>query len=109
MAIPWTTALYMVRKILPVVMDKAPELLKTLERRRTAAPRTEEESADRSLELLEQRIHSLEQITAAQTELLAELQAMLRATKRSVAIVWMILLAAVLIGTTMLAVLFFRS
>jgi hypothetical protein len=109
MAIPWTTALYMVRKILPVVMDKAPELLKTLERRGTAAPRTEEGSADRSLELLDQRIHSLEQITAAQTELLAELQAMLRATKRSVAIVWMILLAAVLIGTTMLAVLFFRS
>jgi hypothetical protein len=34
---------------------------------------------------------------------------MLRATKRSVAIVWMILLAAVLIGSTMLAVLFFRS
>jgi hypothetical protein len=109
MAIPWTTALYMVRKILPVVMDKAPELLKTLERRRTAAPRTEEGSADRSLELLDQRIHNLEQTTAAQTELLAELQAMLRATKRSVAIVWMILLAAVLIGSTMLAVLFFRS
>ena len=108
MAIPWTTALYVVRKILPVVMDKAPELLKTLERRRTAAPQTEKESADR-FELLHQRIYSLEQVTAAQTALLAEVQALLNATKRSVAIVWMILLAAVLVETTILVVLFFRS
>ena len=109
MAIPWTTALYVVRKILPVVMDKAPELLKTLEKRRTAALQTEEEPADRSLELLHQRIHSLEQLTAAQTELLGKIQAMLNATKRSVAIVWMVLLAAILVETTIVVVLFFRS
>jgi hypothetical protein len=108
MAIPWTTALYVVRKILPVVIDKATELLKTLERRRTAASHTDERAADRSVELLHQRILSLEQISAAQTELLAEFQATLKATKRAVSIAWMILLAAVLIETTMLAVLLFR-
>lgn len=108
MAIPWTTALYVVRKILPVVIDKAPELLRTIERRRTAPPQTDE-SADRSLDLIHQRIHSLEQITAAQTEALTELQARLSATRRSLALVWLVLLAAVLIETATLAVLFFRS
>jgi hypothetical protein len=29
MAIPWTTAFYIFRKVLPVVIDKAPDLLKT--------------------------------------------------------------------------------
>lgn len=38
-AIPWSTALFMFKKLMPVVIDQAPEILKSFERRRTAPPR----------------------------------------------------------------------
>ncbi|HJR77186.1 MAG TPA: hypothetical protein VJ805_09440 [Nitrospiraceae bacterium] len=109
MAIPWTTALYLFRKVLPVVIDKAPELLKTLERRRRDAAPTGSPSADLPLTMLEQRIESLEQITAAQTELLSQLQAGFRQTRRSLTIVLTLLSATVLLGITIAVALFFRS
>jgi hypothetical protein len=109
MAIPWATALYLFRKVLPVVIDKAPELLKTLERRRRDAAPTGSPSADAPLAMLEQRIDTLEQITAAQTELLSQLQAAFRETRRSLTIVSTLLSAAVLLGIAIAVAFFFRS
>jgi hypothetical protein len=109
MPIPWATALYLFRKVLPVVIDKAPELLKTLERRRRDAAPTGSPPADQPFTMLEQRIESLEQITAAQTELLSRLQAASRQTRRSLTIVLALLSATVLLGITIAVALFFRS
>ena len=108
MPIPWATALYVFRKVLPVVIDKAPELLKTLERRRTASPGPHS-PADLSLAMLEQRIETQEQVTAAQMELLTQLQAALRATRRSLTIAWTALVATILLGATVAMALLFRS
>lgn len=109
MALPWATALYVFRKLLPVVIDKAPELLRTLDRRRTGSVRTNSPSTASSLELLQERIEAQDQLIATQAELLAQLQAVLNSTRRSLALAWMVLLASVLLGTTIAVALFFRS
>lgn len=109
MALPWATALYVFRKLLPVVIAKAPELLRTLDRRRTGSVRTNSPSTASSLELLQERIEAQDQLIATQAELLAQLQAVLNSTRRSLALAWMVLLASVLLGTTIAVALFFRS
>ena len=109
MAIPWVTALYVFRKVLPVVINTAPELLKTLERRRTGSAPTEPAAGQASLAMLQERIEAQEQLIETQTELLAQLQATLRATRRSLVIVWMVLGAALLLGVAIAASLLFRS
>ncbi|HEX2055523.1 MAG TPA: hypothetical protein VHF07_03455 [Nitrospiraceae bacterium] len=112
MPIPWATALYLFRKVLPVVipvvMEKAPELLKTLERRRTTES-TDSAPADDPLVLLQQRIDALEHVASAQTELLTALQAQIRATRRSLTLVWASLLAAILIAAAIGGTLLLRS
>ena len=108
MAIPWTTALYVVRKVLPVVIEKAPDLLKTWERRRTAASQTGS-STDHSLAMLQDRLTTHEQALAAQTELLTQLQATLHATRRSLMIAWMALTVTALVGMLVALALLFRS
>jgi len=108
MAIPWGTALYVFRKVLPVVIDKAPDLLKTLERRRTAAPPTESPTAQ-SLAMLQERLATHEQAMAAQMELLTQLQGTLRATRRSLTIAWTALTVTVLVGALIALALLFRS
>jgi hypothetical protein len=108
MAIPWTTALYVVRKVLPVVIEKAPDLLKTWERRRTASSRSES-SPDHSLATLQDRLAAHEQALAAQTELLTQLQATLHATRRSLTIAWRALTVTALVGVLVALALLFRS
>lgn len=109
MAIPWVTALYVVRKILPVVIDKAPELLKTMERRRAEPVSSETTTPDSSIVMLQERLEALEQLTAAQTETITRLQSILRATRRSLALAWTLLAAAILVGASMAIVPYFRS
>ena len=113
MAIPWATALYLVRKVLPVVvpvvMEKAPELLKALERRRRTPESSDSALPEDPLALLRQRIDALEHVAAAQTELLTALQAHLRATRRSLTLMWVSLLAASLIAAAILGTLLLRS
>ena len=108
-AIPWITALYVFRKVLPVVLDNAPDLLKTLERRRTSSRQTESATTDSSLALFRERIEAQEQLMATQMEQLTRLQETLRATRRSLAITWMVLAAAVLLGVSIAAALILRS
>lgn len=110
MAIPWVTALYVVRKVLPVVIDKAPDLLKALERRRTASAPTGSTGTESSLATLRERLKAQEQLMATQMELLTQLQATLSTTRRVLAITWIVLAAAVLLGVSIAAaLLFFRS
>jgi hypothetical protein len=108
MAIPWTTALYVVRKVLPVVIEKAPDLLKTWERRRTASSRSAS-PPDHSLATLQDRLAAHEQALAAQTELLTQLQATLHATRRSLTIAWTALTVTALVGVLVALALLFRS
>ena len=106
MAIPWVTALYVFKKVLPVVIDKAPELLKTLERRRTvAAPSESMKAAESSLAMVQERLEALEQLLTAQGEMVTRLEATLRATRRSLALAWIVLAAAVLGASVVLAAL----
>ncbi|HET6675042.1 MAG TPA: hypothetical protein VFG71_06870 [Nitrospiraceae bacterium] len=109
MAIPWVTALYVVRKLLPVVIDKAPELLKTMERRRAEPVPSETTGPDSSIVMLQERLEALEQLTAAQTETITRLQAILHATRRSLTLAWTLLAAAILVGASMAIVPYFRS
>jgi hypothetical protein len=109
MAIPWVTALYVFRKVLPVVLDNAPDLLKTLERRRTSSRQTESATTESSLALLRERIEAQEQLMATQMEQLTRLQETLSTTRRSLAITWMVLAAAVLLGVSIAAALLLRS
>ena len=99
MAIPWAAALYVFRKLAPVVIDKAPELLKALERRRATRAPTDS-SVDPSLTLLQERIDTQEQLLKAQTEIIMELQASLNSTRRSLRLAW-ILLAVTLLLTAL--------
>lgn len=95
-AIPWAAALYVFRKLAPVVIDKAPELLKALERRRATRAQIDP-SVDPSLALFQERIDSQEQLLKAQTELIVELQASLNSTRRSLRLAWIILAATLLL------------
>jgi hypothetical protein len=108
-AIPWVTALYVVRKLLPVVIDKAPDLLKTMDRRRAEPASTETTRPDSSIAMLQERLEALEQLTAAQTETIARLQSILRATRRSLTLAWTLIAAVIVIGASMAIVPYFRS
>ena len=100
MAIPWVTAFYVFKKVLPVVIDKAPELLKTLERRRTQPAPSELTRPEYSLAMVQERLEALEQLITDQA---------LRGTRRSLALAWAVLAAAVLLGTSLALVAFLRS
>ena len=108
MAIPWMTALYVVRKVLPVVIDKAPDLIKTFERRRTASAPAGSTGTESSLETLRERLKAQEQLMATQMELLTQLQATLSTTRRALAVVWIVLVATILLGTSIAAMFLFR-
>jgi hypothetical protein len=113
MTIPWSTALYVFRKVLPVVIpvviEKAPDLLKTLDRRRRAIGSSDSGLADDPLVLLHQRIDAVEHASASQTELLTALEARLRAVRRALALVWVILGTTILVVVTIAGTLLFRS
>ncbi len=107
-AIPWVTALYVFKKVLPVVIDTAPELLKTLERRRTAAAPSASIETEPSFAMMQERLQAQEQLLTGQGEVIAQLEATLRATRRSLALAWVVLAAAVL-GATIALVALLRA
>ena len=70
MSIPWVTALQLAKKLLPVVIEKAPDLLKTFERFRPAPPMPDGASANPELAALQEqipigRLGSAEDVAAA--------------------------------------------
>jgi len=107
--IPWTTALYLLKKLMPVVIDKAPGLLKSLERRRTAPSQADNDIAEPSLAMLQERLHVHVQTLATQMETIEKLEATARATRRSLRIVWAILVATVILCVSIFVLLLSRS
>ncbi|MBS0171465.1 MAG: hypothetical protein JSR62_14020 [Nitrospira sp.] len=85
MNIPWIAALQVAKKLLPVVVDHAPELMKTIGRLRTPAP-AESATADSRLDALQEQIDAHRRTIAMQATTIEELQAALRTTERSLAV-----------------------
>ena len=94
---------------MPVVIDKAPELLKSLERRRTTPSQAENDLNEPSLAILQKRLHSHVQTLAAQMEAIEKLETTVRATKRSLKIAWLILVATIILCLSIFVLLLSRS
>ena len=109
MAIPWITALHLAKKLLPVVIEKAPDLLKSLERLRASPPMPNAAPADPELAALQEQIDAHQLTIASQADTITQLHTRLQAAKRSIAFVWIVLAATMLISLTMILYLLFRS
>lgn len=109
MSIPWVAALQVARKLLPVVVDNAPELLKTIGRFRGASPAPAPVATDPAIAALQEQIDTLQRTIALQADTIGQLQTTLRATKRSLTITWGMFAAAMLFSLMMIAYLLFRS
>ena len=109
MTIPWITALQLAKKLLPVVIEKAPDLLKTLERFRSASPMPEAAPADPELAALQEQINAHQRTITAQADTITQLQQALRRAKRSIAFVRSILAVTMAISLAMILYLLFRS
>ncbi len=103
MSIPWVAALQVARKLLPVVVDNAPELLKTIGRFR-AAPRTQDPMpTDPAIAVLQEQVNAQQRTIALQADTIGQLQTTLRATQRSLSIAWRLFAATMLLSLTMIA------
>ncbi len=109
MSIPWVAALQVAKKLLPVVVDNAPELLKTIGRFRAAPPAPDTVPTDRAIAVLQEQIDSLQRTIALQADTIEQFQTTLRVTKRSLTITWGMFAAAMLFSLTMIAYLLFRG
>lgn len=109
MSIPWVTALQVARKLLPVVVDKAPELLKTLSQLRATVPIEEQPTTDPILTALHQQIDAHRQTIAVQANTIDDLQTTLRTTQRSLSVTRSMLAAMALLALAILAYLLFRT
>ena len=109
MTIPWTTAMYLLKKLMPVVIDNAPGLLRHLERRGTMPSQTENDLGEPSLAMLQERLHAHVENLAIQMETIEKLEATVRATRRSLQIAWAILIATVILCGSIFVLLLSRS
>ena len=108
MSIPWVAALQVARKLLPVVVDHAPELLKTIGRFRATPPTPDPAPADPAIAALQEQIDALQRTITLQADTIGQLQTSLRATKRSLVISWTMFAVAMLLSLTTIAYLLFR-
>jgi hypothetical protein len=109
MTIPWATAWHLAKKLLPVVIEKAPELLKTFERLRPVPPTQDVAPADPALVALQEQIDAHQRTIATQAETIVQLRTMLSAAKRSTILAWTLLGATVLLAVTIVLSLLPRS
>lgn len=109
MSIPWVAALQIAKKLLPVVVDHAPELLKTIGRIRTPAPVTDPVPTDQAIALLQDQITSLQQTITLQADAIGQFQTTLRATQRSLTLAWSLFAATALLSIMMFAYFVFRT
>lgn len=107
MSIPWIAALQIAKKVLPVVVDHAPELLKTIGRIRATPSVPDPAPADPAIALLQEQINSLQQTIALQADTIGQFQTTLRATQRSLTLAWSLFAMTVLLSVIMLAYLVF--
>ena len=108
MSIPWVAALQVARKLLPVVVDNAPELLKTIGRFRATPPTPDPVPADPAIAALQEQIDALQRTITFQADTIGQLQTSLRATKRSLIVSWAMFAVAILLSLTTIAYLLFR-
>jgi len=109
MSIPWIAALQIAKKLLPVVVDHAPELLKTIGRIRTPAPVPDSAPTEQAITILQDQITSLQQTITLQTDTIGQLQTTLRATQRSLTLAWSLLAATAFLSIMVMAYLAFRT
>jgi hypothetical protein len=96
MTIPWVTALQLAKKLLPVVIDKAPELLKTFERFRPAPSPQAAAVSDPMLEALQAQVSAHQKTIDSQAETIVQLRTRLSAARRSTTLAWTLLCVTVL-------------
>ena len=99
MTIPWATALHLAKKLLPVVIDKAPELLKTFERFRPPPSTQDGAPSDPALVALQEQIDAHQRTIATQAEAIVQLRTTLNRAQRSATIAWGILAVIMLLLT----------
>ena len=109
MTIPWATTLHLVKKLLPVVIERAPELLKTFERFRTDSPSPESVSSDPALAALQEQIETQQRTIATQADTITQLRTAAIAAKRSLTVSRIILALVVVLSITIILVLLSRS
>jgi len=109
MSIPWIAALQIAKKLLPVVVDHAPELLKTIGRIRTPAPVPDSAPTDQAISLLQDQITSLQETITLQTDTIGRLQTTLRATQRSLTLAWILLAVTACFAIVVMAYFVFRT
>jgi len=109
MTIPWVTALQLAKKLLPVVIEKAPDVLKTLERFRPVPPTPNGASADPEMAALQEQIDAHQRTIAAQADSIMQLHTRLRAAKRSIAFAWIILAVTMATVLAIILYLLYRS
>jgi len=109
MNIPWVAALQVARKLLPVVVDNAPELLKTLGRLRTPIPAEQPTPVDPRLDALHEQINAQSLTIAGQATAIEELRAALRETQRSLTLARSMLVGVLLLSVATFAYLLLRG
>ena len=109
MTIPWITALHLVKKLLPVVIDNAPELLKTFERFRPTPPQQDVERSDPALVALQKQMEAHQRTIATQAKTIEQLQTTLSAAQRSATVARTILAVTILFSVTIVLYLLSRS
>lgn len=109
MTIPWTTALQVARKLLPVVIEKAPELLKTFERFRGAPPVAESASADPTLSALQLQIEAHQRTIDLQADTIVELRRTVSRIQRALTLARTLLAATISLSLAIIAYLLLRA
>lgn len=97
MTIPWAAALHLAKKLLPAVIDKAPELLKTFERFRPPPSTQDGTPSDPALVALQEQIDAHQRTIATQAETIVQLRTTLNRAQRSATIAWGILAVMMLL------------
>ncbi len=109
MAIPWVTTLHLVKKLLPVVIEKAPDFLRTFERFRTGPLSPEAASPDPTLAALHEQIETQQRTIATQADTIAQLRTAANATKRSLTVARTMLAVVMLLSLTIILFLLSRN
>lgn len=109
MNIPWIAALQVARKLLPVVVDNAPELLKTISRLRASVPAEQSATVDPIVAVLHEQIDAHQRTIAVQANTIEGLQAALRTTQRSLSVARSLLVAIALLSLATFAYFLVRA
>jgi hypothetical protein len=108
MTIPWTTALQVARKLLPVVIEKAPDLLKTFERFRAGPPAAESSSADPTLSALQEQIEAHQRTITLQADTIVDLRRTVSRTQGALTLARTLLAATIFLASAIIAYLLLR-